>query len=326
LHLVRSGDLRRGGERERPVKIGIVGPGAIGLTFAAQLARAHDVVVLARRGDVVAVLARDGIGLADERGIRYVRVRATVDPRAFADRDAVIVAVKAYATGDALAPLRGVLRRGALIASIQNGLGNVELARVALPGARVVAGSTTHGAVRLADGCVRPVNCGTTTFARDDGASPTSDELAAAFLASGLEARVVDDAHALLWRKLVVNAALNPLCALAGRANGAVTHDPDLEVLARALTAEAAAVARADGAEIPEPWEVVRAAAGASAANENSMLQDLDAGRPTEIDAISGAVVRHAQAYGLAVPLTETMLRLVRARERAAAGRAGANR
>ncbi len=303
------------------MKLGIVGAGAIGLTLAAQLARAHDIVVLARRGDVVAVLERDGIALVEERGVHYVPVRATVDPRAFSDRDAVIVAVKSYATVDALAPLRGILHRPALVASVQNGLGNVELARGALPGARVVAGSTTQGAVRLADGRVRAVNCGTTTFARDDGASPTSDELAAAFLAAGLEARVIDDAHALLWRKLIVNAAVNPLCALAGRTNGAIAHDPDLELLARGLTAEAAAVARADGAEIAEPWEIVRAAADASAANDNSMLQDLDAGRPTEIDAISGAIVRRAGAHGIAVPLTETVLRLVRARERSAADR-----
>lgn len=297
------------------VKLGVVGAGAIGLTLAAQLAHAHDVVVLARRPDVAAALERDGISLVDEGDARCVRVRATADARAFADRDAAIVAVKSYATAEALAPLHGVLDRRALVASVQNGLGNVEIARAALPGARIVAGSTTQGAVRLRDGRVWPVNRGTTAFARDDAASPTSEELAAAFVTAGLDAYVVDDALGLLWRKLVVNAAISPLCALTRRPNGAIVEDANLQVLARTLTAEAAAVARADGVEIADVWATVVAAASATAANRNSMLQDFDAGRPTEIDAISGAIVRRARAHRIGVPLTETVLRLVRAHE-----------
>ena len=160
------------------------------------------------------------------------------------------------------------------------------------------------------------MNQGTTTFARDDDASPTSHDLAAAFVTAGLDAHVLDDALKLLWRKLVVNAAISPLCALAGRPNGGIVDDPNLQVLARTLVAEAAAVAHADGIAIAGAWETVEAAARATAANRNSMLQDFDAGRPTEIDAISGAIVRRAQTHGIAVPLTETMLRLVRARER----------
>ncbi|HYW54002.1 MAG TPA: ketopantoate reductase C-terminal domain-containing protein, partial [Dongiaceae bacterium] len=126
------------------------------------------------------------------------------------------------------------------------------------------------------------------------------------------------DIQAVLWRKLVVNAALNPSCALTSRENGAVVTDPDLGALARTLALEAAAVARAEDVDVGDPWLAVEAAASASTANRNSMLQDLDAGRPTEIDAISGAVVRRAATHGIAVPVTEAVLRLVRGRERAA--------
>jgi 2-dehydropantoate 2-reductase len=299
------------------VKIGIVGAGAIGLTFAAALASAHDVVVLARRTAVAELLNRDGIGLAGDAQTNQIAIRATVDPRAFADRDAVIVAVKAFATTEALAPLRGTLLARALVASVQNGIDNVELAHAALPGTRVIAGTTTQGAIRLGDGLVHAVNRGTTIFGRDDAAWPAADELAAAFLAAGLDAHVTGDVAALLWQKLMVNAALNPLGALAARTNGAVATDPDLAPLARGLAAEAAAVARAEGIDPGDPWPAVQAAAEATAANRNSMLQDLDAGRRTEIDEISGAIVRRAHAHGIAVPLTETVLRLVRARERA---------
>lgn len=300
------------------MKIGIVGSGAIGLTFAAALAPANDVIVLTRRAAVADLLARDGIAIETGSGITHVGVRATADARGLADRDAVLVAVKSFATAGALAPLRGVLAPHALVASVQNGIENAEVARRELPRARVVAGSTTQAAIRLGDGRIRPANDGTTTFERDASAPPSSDELAAVFRAAGLEAQVVDDVVPVLWRKLVVNAALNPACALAARPNGAAVTDPDLAALARTLAAEAAAVAQAEGVDVGDPWLAAQAAASASAANRNSMLQDLDAGRPTEIDAISGAVVRRAATRGIAVPVTEAVLRLIRAREHAA--------
>jgi 2-dehydropantoate 2-reductase len=303
------------------VRIGIVGAGAIGLTFAAALARVHDVVLLARRGVVAETILRDGIAIDAGGEVRHVAVRTTTDTASFADRDALIVAVKTYATAEALAPLRGVLPPYTLIATVQNGIDNAEVVRNALPGARVIAGTTTQGAVLLGDGRVRVVNRGTTTFARDDTAAPTSDDLAGAFAAAGLDARVVDDVDLLLWRKLVIVAAINPLGALTGSTNGAVVTDADLVPLARALAAEAAAVARAEGADLGDPWAALEAAARSTAANRNSMLQDLDAGRPTEIDAISGAIVRRARARAIAVPFTETVLRLVRARERSGPAR-----
>ena len=283
--------------------------------------------VLARRSAVAETIARDGVEVDAAGDVRHVAVRVTTEPNAFADRDAVIVAVKAYATAAALAPLRGVLPAHALVASVQNGIDNAGTARAALPGARVIAGSTTQGVVLLGDGRVRTVNRGTTTFARDDSAAPASDDLAAAFVAAGLDARVADDVGLLLWRKLVIVAAINPLGALTGSTNGAVVTGADLAPMARALAGEAAAVARAEGVDPGDPWTALEAAARATAANRNSMLQDLDAGRPTEIDAISGAIVRRAHAHGIAVPLTETVLRLVRAREAsAAASQGGADR
>ena len=298
------------------MRLGIVGAGAIGLTLGASLAQAHDVVVLARRPEIAALLERDGISVLRDDATNYVRVRATTDPRDFADRDAVLVAVKSYATAGALAPLRGVLAPHALVASIQNGIDNVAAAREVLPDARIVGGSTTQGAIAEGHGRVRPINRGMTVFARSDGTLPTSDDVAAAFAAAGLDARVEDDVDTLLWSKLVMNAAINPVGALTGRANGEVVSDPDLAPLARALAAEAVLVATAEGVVLGDPWEAIEAAGRATAANRNSMLQDLDAGRPTEIDAISGAIVRRAHARQIAVPLTETVLRLVRARER----------
>ena len=298
------------------MKIGVIGAGALGLTFAARLAAVHDVLVLARRSETAEHIVRDGIAVESDDGVEFVRTGASADPHALRDRDAVIVAVKAHSTRDALEPLRGVLAPRALVASIQNGIDNVATAREVLPEVRIVAGSTTQGAIRLGEANVHPVNRGSTIFARDESAYPTTDDLVTAFTAAGLDARVADDVDQLLWRKLIVNAAINPLGALTGATNGQVVADSNLVVLAQVLAIEAATVAAAEGVQVWEPWEAVEAAARETASNRNSMLQDLDAGRPTEIDAISGAIVRRAGAHGLAVPLTETVLRLVRARER----------
>jgi 2-dehydropantoate 2-reductase len=303
------------------VKIGVVGAGAIGLTLAAGLSRANDVLVLAHRPEAAELLNESGIVVEREGAAQTVRIRASVDPLDQAGREAVILAVKSPATADALLPLRGVLGADALIASVQNGIGNVAAARTALPTARIVAGSTTQGATRLGDNRVRQVNDGTTTFGNDTAGSPSSADLAAAFAEAGLDARVADDIETVLWRKLVANAAINTPCALSRRTNGAVLDDPDLRAVAAALAEETAAVARAEGIDVTDGWAVAEAAARASAANRNSMLQDLDAGRPTEIETIAGVVVSRAAFRGLAVPATTLMLHLVRARQRAAAER-----
>jgi 2-dehydropantoate 2-reductase len=300
------------------MKIGIVGGGALGLTFAAALASAHDVLVLVRRREIAERIANEGIALVDDGETEHVRVHATVEPRSFAEREAVIVAVKAFATRDALAPLRDVLRSGALVVSVQNGLDFASDARAVLPGAHLAPGSTTQGAILLGPGRIRPIGSGTTTFARDDGAHPTSEELAGAFADAGLVATVVDDIRPVLWRKLILNAAINPLGALAARTNGSIASDPDLAALARILAAEAAAVAAAEGITIEDPWALVEGAARATAANRNSMLQDLDAGRPTENEAIGGALLRRAAMHGISLPTTATITALIRARERGA--------
>lgn len=300
------------------MNIGIVGAGALGTLFAADLARAHDVVILVRRTEVADALTRDGITVIDTGGGEaYTGVRATKSPRALFDREAVICAVKAYATRDALAPLARVLPANTLVTSLQNGIDFAADARAVLPQARIVAGSTTQGATLLAPGRVLRPNRGLTTLGDDTAIAPTSADVATAFSAAGLDARVDPGVERVLWHKLIVNAAINPLGALTGRLNGAIVDDGDLVVLARVLAEEAAVVARAEGVAVVDPWRLVEAAARQTAANRNSMLQDVETGRRTEIDRISGAIVQRAAAHGIPVPLTATMVRLIRARERA---------
>ena len=299
------------------MKIGIVGGGALGLVFAAALTPHHDVTLLVRRAAVADELRAGGIAAERDGLVTTIPIRATVDAHDLAACDAVLVAVKAAATHDALAPLAAVLRAGALVVSLQNGIDHVDVARAALPGVRVVAGPTMQGATQLDARSVRFAGAGETIIARDGRGDPGADDVAAAFLAAGLRARAVDDATAILWDKLVRNCAINPLAALVGRTNGAVASDPELIAVARQLAGEAATVALAEGVDVGDPWALVEAAAKATAANRSSMLQDIEAGRTTEIDAISGAVLRRAERRGIPVPATAMIVALIHAKERA---------
>jgi 2-dehydropantoate 2-reductase len=138
--------------------------------------------------------------------------------------------------------------------------------------------------------------------------------LAELFRAAGLAAEVADPIEPHLWAKLVVNAAINPVTALARRPNAYVFEDPSAAARAGALAREAAAVAAAAGITLPYPdpvayvGDVVRA----TAANRSSMLQDLERGRPTEIDAINGEVLRLGRELGVATPENERVLDEVR--------------
>ncbi len=299
------------------MKFGIVGGGALGLVFAAALTPHHDVTLLVRRSDVAENLRRDGIAAERDGVVTTTPVHATTAATDLAACDVVLVAVKAGATHDALAPLASVLRAGALVVSLQNGIDHVDVARAVLPGARVVAGPTMQGATLIDTRSVRFAGSGETVIARDGLSDPRADDVVAAFLTAGLRARAVDDATAILWDKLVRNCAINPLAALVGRTNGAVASDPELIGVARQLAAEAAAVALAEGVDVGDPWTLVEAAAKATAANRSSMLQDIEAGRTTEIDAISGAVLRRAERRGIPVPATAMIVALVHAKERA---------
>ncbi len=130
------------------------------------------------------------------------------------------------------------------------------------------------------------------------------DALIASLRRAGLDSTFVSDVEPYVWSKLVVNAAVNPVTALAGVRNGVLLADAALHRRAELLAREAAAVARASGVDLPfdDPVSLLDDVVRATAANRSSMLQDLDAGRSTEIDAINGALTRRARALGIAIP------------------------
>jgi 2-dehydropantoate 2-reductase len=232
--------------------------------------------------------------------------------------DLLVLVVKSWATAEALAPLRAELPADVTILTLQNGLGNAQAIGQAVgEGPVILTGVTTQAALRERPGFVRHTGSGLTAIGREGSDGDAAASTVAAFLtACGWPAKAVVDIDRWVWRKLAINAAINPLTALAGVPNRDIAEEPDLAAAAAGLAEEVAAVAAAIGLDLGDIVGAVTGVARATGANRSSMLCDLSDGVPTEIDAINGAVVAVAEAHGIPVPANRVALALVRARER----------
>ena len=306
-------------------RIVVLGAGAMESLVVARLAMANaDVTLLGRPSDHLERVARDGLELVENEGSRRrVPLRAVAAPDAAAGADLLVVLVKSWATAEAVTPLCPHLPPTATVVTLQNGLGNAAALRAALgpdaPPRELVVGVTAQAAMREAPGRVHHTGAGPTAVGRPDGAVTPALTAAAALVAAGLPTVAVPDIERWVWRKLAVNAAINGPTALAGVANGARVADPDLLAAAAILAAEVAAVARARGLRIDRVGAAVEEIARDTAANRSSMLQDIEAGEQTEVDAIYGVMIAEAERLGIGVPASRVTAALIRARERVAA-------
>jgi 2-dehydropantoate 2-reductase len=295
------------------VKVGIVGGGAMGVAFARFLRVAGADVRLLTSTPAAAAMLRAGVEVVDGGTAVVECFEASSEPGSQADRVIVLVFVKAYDTGTAAAALAPVLARGAAVVSLQNGLGNADVLRAALPESPIAYGSTAIGAHRPAPGRVVLAGRGVTEV----GGDPRAAGLVAALLRrAGLPVEVVDDPDRTVWEKAIVSAAINPIAAIAGVPNGAILASGELRSLQEIVTAEACAVARARGvpADTPRMVERARETCRVTATNLCSTLQDLRAGKRTEIDAFTGRIVAYGREAGLTVAANEALLLLVQSR------------
>ena len=301
------------------MRVAIVGPGAMGCLFGALLSEAgHPVWLLGRSADQVEPIARTGIRVEGIGGARTIRARATTAVAEIGPADLVFIWVKAYDTASAVQAMTPVLTPETLVVSLQNGLGNLEAMARAVPPAQIVGGVTAHGATLLGAGVTRHAGQGATTIGRPDGrVDGALEQLAELLSAARVETSTSPNIEAAIWSKLAVNAAINPLTALARRPNGDLLRHPDTRQLVDRVAAEVAQIATAAGMALSpaQVREQVHAVCQATAANKSSMLQDVLRGRRTEIDAINGALADRAAALGLDAPLNELLTRLVRAAE-----------
>lgn len=296
-------------------RLAILGSGAMACLFGARLAGHVDLTLLGSWPAGVAALRRHGIQLESENGTETYPVEVVTDLEELRGTRFAMVLVKSWQTERAASQLSQFLADDGVALTLQNGLGNLEALSAALGGGRALLGVTTYGANMVGPGKVRSGGEGVIQL----GAHPQAEAWRALFQSAGLETQIVADLGALVWGKLAVNAGINPLTALLGVPNGALLELPGAgEVMAGAVE-EVQRVAEAAG--VPwhrsDPVGYAEEVARKTASNRSSMLQDLDRGAPTEIDAICGAVVVEGRKRGVETPVNRTLWHLVRA---AAAG------
>jgi len=298
------------------VKICVVGCGAVGSLFAANLGTLADVEVwaydLAR--DHVDAINRDGLRLTGAGDV-VGTVRATSDAAEIPACDFGIVATKAMHTEGAIAATAHAFT-GGCVATVQNGIGNEEV--LARHCERVIRGTTFPAGKVTEPGVVQwDVKGDTTIGPFEPKPAPTEEieRLADACTRGGMPTHAVADARGPQWRKVIFNAATNPLGALTGLTHGAVCAQPPLRRLATQLVDEGKAVAAAQGIELDsDPEDLIDYAARPEVAygHKASMLQDVEARRQTEVDFLNGGIVDFGRRYDVATPGHELIWALVK--------------
>ena len=298
------------------MRIGIVGCGAVGSLFAANLATLDDVEVWAfdlYQAHVDAINA-GGLRLSGA-GEVHARLRATSDPGALPPCDFGIVATKAMHAGQAIEATAHAFVDGA-VASVMNGVGNEET--LARDVSRVIRGTTFPAGKLLGPGHVQWDVRGDTTFSPFEPAATSMeqvDQLADACTRGGMPTHAVPDARPAQWRKVIFNASSNPIGALTGLTHGRVCERSDLRALVSGLITEGKAVAAAQGITLDaDPEQLIDHAARPEVAygHKASMLQDVDARRSTEIDYLNGGIARFGRELGVATPLNDTITALIK--------------
>ncbi|MEM7684666.1 MAG: ketopantoate reductase family protein [Pseudomonadota bacterium] len=298
----------------------IIGAGAMGGILAAALARGGArLSIIDTDAEHVAAINRDGLCPQDFGPTDAVRVSAatTADTSDYADL--VVIMTPAYEVASAAKTARKVLKATGAAVSCQNGLGNAEALIAELGDARVFMGSTRSSADRPEPGCPRATKIDPTTVGEFDGtATGRATWFAETATRGGLPTVVSDNIMGVLWSKFLHNCAVNAICATTGLRQAEVARDRALEALRDQLLQEGLAVARAKGIDLektdPQPhirqhmWQKY---------TQPSMLQMVEAGRPIEIDAINGWLVREADELGIDVPANRVITALARGRAQA---------
>ncbi|HIG34109.1 MAG TPA: 2-dehydropantoate 2-reductase [Candidatus Poseidoniales archaeon] len=307
------------------MRVAILGTGALGGVIAGCLADTRAELVCVSRGRS-AELIESGLTIFTPEGSmemipreRYFLLDSEKGPLEeimCGSCDVAIVAGKANSTTSLSSIAEDILSENGVAVSIQNGLGHAGIIASRVGWNSVIGGSTTHSAWRDGEGSVHWTGRGSIFLGTMDGSEPdpTTSEFVSLLEEAGLNPKWSSDIEKEIWRKLMINVAINPICAIAGVRNGALSQIPELWAQSLEAMREAESVARASGIDLGamDNEEYLRKVVTATSENRVSMLQDLMAGRKTEIDFLCGAVVSKGEELGIPTPRNEVLLALVR--------------
>lgn len=324
------------------MKYAVLGAGAIGGYVGAMLARGGEDVTLIARGPHLAAMNAGGLRILSSRGDVIAHPRATDDIAAVGDADVVFVALKAYSLPSIAPRLAEVLKPGAATIWAQNGIPwwyfhghpapHTDLVLQTVDPGGVIAASIPAGSVVgtvvycateiVEPGVIRHIEGTRFSLGEPDGSrSERCAQISTSFRAAGLKAPVDERLRDQIWLKLLGNVAFNPITALTGATLGKLGLLPEMMDLLRGVFSECADVAAQLGIEFPVSLERRLEAGIAVGDHKTSMLQDLEAGKPLEIDCMTGAVVEIAKQLGTEVPRTQALHACVKLVDRLAAAR-----
>ncbi|MDX1521825.1 MAG: ketopantoate reductase family protein, partial [Anaerolineae bacterium] len=302
----------------KELTIVIFGVGAMGCLFGSRLHPRAEVTLFGHWSEQIQSIRQSGLTVTEldgrqvRYGLRITNVLAEVPPA-----DVALILVKSRQTPQAACEAAQVLADDGLAITLQNGLGNFERLIEAVGQQRAVQGVTAQGATLVGPGHVRHAGHGPTHLAQPPDSPRKVAAVVELFNTAGLPTRLVDNAESLIWGKLAINAGINPLTALFEVSNGALLEKEEWREVMIAAALEVANVAQAQGITLPfdDVASQIVQVSRATTDNRSSMLQDMDRGATTEIEAIAGAVVTAGRRVGVPTPVNARLLQLVKKKE-----------
>lgn len=301
------------------MKIAILGSGAMGCLFGAAFHRAGCTVTLVDVSQPhIDAINANGLELDTRAGVEHLPIPARLPADAAGPFDLIVVFTKTFHTIGALEGIAHAIGPDTHLLSLQNGLGNDAKLAGFVPDAQVMVGASMLPSDLVGPGKVRSHGEGYSRLYPAFGGDPSvAEAVADALTRGGLPAQLDPAIHEAIWSKAIFNAAMNPLCALTRRTPGFLGASQEARATIRAVVEEGVAAAHANGRMIDAKpiHDLTQVSMTDHADHEASMLQDVKAGRRTEVDAINGAIVEAAEAKGLAAPVTRTLWHLVKLEE-----------
>lgn len=302
----------------KPLKVAVMGAGAVGCYYGGMLARAGHAVVLIARPQHVQAIQRDGLRMETRSFHEQVRVAASADPGALAGANLVLFSVKSTDTEAAGAQIRPHLAPDALVLTLQNGVDNADRLRTVLPPQQVSAAVVYVATEMAGAGHVKHHGRGELVIEPSTGAAAIAQTMAAA----GIPTEISENVRGALWLKLIINCAYNAISAIAQQPYGRNVRSPGIEQVMRDVVDECLAVARAERVEVPGDVDAaVRKITETMPGQCSSTAQDLARGKLTEIDHLNGLIVRRGEALGIPTPANRVLWALVKLLEGAGSSR-----
>lgn len=298
------------------MKLGIIGPGALGTFLAGMIGQYHEVLLLGRKD-----IPLNRIRIRGNTNVE-MEVRYTCDPSELVQCEYVIFCTKSYDTKPAMESISGYISPDSGVVSLQNGLNNERIISELVDPERIIGGVTSHGITYLSPGEVFHAGQGDTYLGLyPSGTNEYVHGFTRILKEAGMEVKVVDNINGHIWQKGIVNACINPLTALTGLTNGALLEHKELHELMKRVCYESRDVAiKQTALPSDDILKEVERVAAMTAENHSSMLQDIQRGRKTEIDCINGAIVDAGNTVGIDTPLNHILHTLVKGREQAGMG------